>query len=369
MGVVDGLNAASAGHIILCCCEFQVVAIADIVGRLHQTLAECATSHQHRTVHILQRSRHNLGRRSRAAIGQHNDRQLRLNRLFISSIDLIHLLVATLHFEHLRALRQEHRQNLDRLLHNTAAIATVVEHQTTQVSRLAQCHQLTAQIGRTALAEIVVGDVADRVVQPARIRNARNRDSLTAQRQLHLGVIDQTSDLQSHLGIGVALQAVAHLLDGHTLGRLTVDFEDSVADLDTRTVGRTALVRLCKAHIITLLANQRAHAAILARGQHLELAHLLFGHIGRVGVERRGQSHRRILHHFGGLDRIDIHHAQLAHHIDQHLDMSPQVKVTRMGRHQHHRPGHHRHNRRRATSEMFKVLRHFPYAYRFPSDR
>ena len=369
MCVVDGLNTAAAGHIVFCGCDLQVVAIAHRAGRLDQTLAERAATHQHRAIHILQRARHDLGRRSRAAIGQHDQRQLGVNRLFISAVDVAHLLGATLHFEHLRALGQEHRQNLDRLLHDAATIATVVEHQTTQTTRLAHCHQFATQIGSATLVEVAVRDVTDRVVQPTRIGHARNGNSLAAQGQRHHAVVDQSRHLQTDLGSGVAFQAIAHLLGGHTLGRFAVDLDDAVADLDTCTIRRTTFVGLGKTHIITLLANQRTHTAILARGHHLELLDLLFGHIGRVRVECRGHTLGSIFHQFIGVGFVDIEHVQLAHHIDQHLDIATERKiVTRRGR-QHNRHSHDRHRRRNATHDMFRVLRHSLFSYKFPSDR
>ena len=282
---------------------------------------------------------------------------------------MAHILSATLHLEYLAALGQEHRQNLDSLLHNAAAIATIVEHQTAQTTRLAQSHQLAAQIGSAALAEIVMGDVADRVVQPTCIGNARNRDSFAGQRQIHHTVIDQACNLQAHLRTGVAFQAAADLIDRHTLGRLAVDLDDAVANLDARTVGGATLIGLGKAHVVALLANQRAHTAILTRGHHLELGNLLLGHIHRIGVERRGHTIGSTLHQLCGVGLIDIEDVQLAHHIDQHLDIASQRKViTGRGR-QHHRHSHRTHHRQQTAHGMFRVLRHSLFSYKFPSDR
>ena len=59
-------------------------------------------------------------------------------------------------------------------------------------------------------------------------------------------------------------------------------------------VGRGAFVGLCENYVIAFLADHRTDASVLARGEQVEVRHLLFGQKFGVGVEVAG-------HAFGGI--------------------------------------------------------------------
>ena len=100
-------------------------------------------------------------------------------------------------------------------------------------------------------------------------------------------------------------------------GSQPFDREDLVADADAGSVGRGAFVGLCENYVIAFLADHRTDASVLARGEQVEVRHLLFGQKFGVGVEVASHAFGGILHQLVGIDFIDVEERKLPHHIDQ----------------------------------------------------
>ena len=167
---------------------------------------------------------------------------------------------------HLGAFGNEHAQNLDRLLHDAAAVAAVIEDQTLQFSPGAQLLDGCAHVFVTPFGEVAVTDVTDAVGHPSRVRHARNGDALALQGN---GLCAAVEVLDGHLDLAarLSLEPGADLFGREAFGILAVDGEDLVADLQPGPVGGRTLVGLGYLHPVALLADERSHAAVFARGE------------------------------------------------------------------------------------------------------
>ena len=326
MGVVDGLDAAPRGDVVLGRRQLEVGVVAQRAGRLHEPLAETLLSDEHRAVEVLQRTRYNLGGRGRVAVDEHRQRQLRKDGLRLRAVAL--LLGAAVRGDHLGPLGDEHRENLHRLLHDAAAVAAVVEHQPPQVALRTQpfdgrAHLLVAPVG-----EVAVLDVANRVVEPAGVGDGRDGNPLAAERHLLAAAVEQPLDGDPYRRAGGALEPCAHLVGGEAAGILAVDGHNAVADFQPGAVGRRILVGLSDDDVVALLADEGAHAAVLARGEQLEGGHLLLGHVLGIGVQVADHPLGGPLHQTVGVDLVDVVERQLAHHVDGDFDVAPQTEVV-----------------------------------------
>ena len=149
-------------------------------------------------------------------------------------------------------------------------------------------------------------DIPDAVGHEAGVAHARNGDPLAAQLHLLDLAREQLLDLDRDVGVGRTFEQRAHLFGGHAAGVLARDLDEAVADLQSGAVGREALVGLCDDHAVALLPDQRPHAAVLAGGEELEIGHLLFGHVDRIGVEPPHHSFGGVGHQTVGVDLVDV---------------------------------------------------------------
>ena len=325
-GVVDGLDAPSRGDVVFSGSQFQVGVVAQRTGGLHEPLAEALLSQQDGPVQILQRARHDLGGRGRVAVYQHDQRRLGQQGLLLRAVDL--LSGAPPRADHLGSLLHEETYDLHRLLQDAAAVVAVVENQPLQLALAAQLLDGAAHLVVAPFGEVAVLDVADARLDPSGVGNPRDGDPLALQGQGLLLVGEQMADGDLYGRVGVALQAVAHLRVRPPLGRLAVDSHDPVADADARPVGRRVLVGLREDHVVALLADERTHAAVFARGELVEFLHLLLGQVGGVGIQPADHAGRGVLHQPVGVHLVDIPGRQLAHHVDQNLHVAAQTEIV-----------------------------------------
>ena len=359
--VVDTLHAAARGDIIFCCGNLRVGVIPYRHHSLHQALTIRALAHKHRAVHILQRTADNLRRRRRITIYQRHQRHITQHGIRLGSIGACCIARAALHRKHLRALGNKHRENLHRLGNATTAIVAVVENQTLQFARRAQALNLGAHIIVAAIGKVVVADIADTIGHKARIRHAGDRDTRTLNLQLLHFARHNALNGQFNLRAGCALQARRYLL-GVKLGNvLAIDFDELIANLQARQVGRRAFIGLCDNHAtaITLHTNRRADTAILTRSLNLKFVHLLLGHKDRIGVEVAHHTGGAITHKFVGVHLIDILQRQLAHKVDHNLHITAQTEIIARSPHARRDSRHEkRHKAISLYSLHFKKLFH-----------
>ena len=160
-------------------------------------------------------------------------------------------------------------------------------------------------------------DISDPFCDEPGVGDAGNGYPFARQSESVVPAADQPFDDDSDGGVGRAFQGGTYLCGVPTLGVLAFDREDLVADADAGSVGRGAFVGLCENYVIAFLADHRTDASVLARGEQVEVRHLLFGQKFGVGVEVASHAFGGILHQLVGIDFIDVEERKLPHHIDQ----------------------------------------------------
>lgn len=206
----------------------------------------------------------------------------------------------------------------------------VVEHKALQLAFAAQpldgrTHLLVAPFG-----EVAVADVADAVGHPSGVGHARDGDPLAADRDALARAVE-VFDRHLHRRARLALEPLGDLFGREAPGILAVDGDDLVADLEPGLVGRGVLIGLCNAHVVLLLADERADAAVLARREELEILHPLLGNVLRIGVEVLDHAAGGPLHQVVGVDLVDILQREGPHHVDRDLHVASQPEVVACG--------------------------------------
>ena len=275
----------------------------------------------------MQGSGYDFGRRGRIAVDEHGQRQVGEYGFRVGAERLFRILRTPFGAQHLRALGDEHPQNLDRLLHDAAAIRAVVENEPFQVAFPAQPFDGRTHLLVAPFCEIAVADVADPVGGPSDVGHARDGDAFAADRRRLLRAVE-VFDGHPDLAPRFAFEARGDLFGGESLGVLAVDREDLVADFQPGLVRRRTFIRLGDAHVVLLLADERPDAAVLARGEQFEILHPLFGNVLRVGVQVVDHACGGPLHQLVGVYRIDVVERQLAHHVDGDLHVASQPEVV-----------------------------------------
>ena len=90
--IIDLLDATTTRDIVFTHRDFHFSIIRQVTRSLHQPLTKRTLSHQHGTIHILQRSRYDLSGGSRTSIDQYSQRHYRIQRLRRGSVRTIPLL-------------------------------------------------------------------------------------------------------------------------------------------------------------------------------------------------------------------------------------------------------------------------------------
>ena len=178
-----------------------------------------------------------------------------------------------------------------------------------------------------------MADVSDSLLHPAGVGYARDRDPLAAERHALLRAVE-VHDRYLHLAAGFALEHSRHLLGREPFGRLTVDREDQVSDLQPGPVRRGPGIGLRDLHPVALFADQGADAPVFARREQFEVREPLLGDVLRVGVEVADHAFCGTFHQPVGVDRIDVSEREFAHHVhrDLHVAAQPEVVLAGMDR-------------------------------------
>ena len=348
--VVHGLDAASRGDVVFGRGELEHRVVAQRARGLHEPLAVAPLADEHRAVEVLERPGDDLRRGGRIAVHQHREGHLREDRLRLGAVLL--LLGAPPGREHHGTLGHEHREDLHGLLEDAAAVRAVVEDQPPQLAFAAQPLDGRAHLLVATLGEVAVADVADAVGHPSGVGYPGDRDALAAQRNGLLRAVE-VLDGDLHAAPRLALEQCRDLLGRKAPGRFPVDREDAVADLQPAAVCRRAFIGLGDAHPVVLLADEGPHAAVLPRGENLEVGHPLLGEELRVGVQVADHARGGPFQQAVRVDRIDIAQRELTHHIDRDLHRAAQAEVVAAG--ENHRGGHQQRGGGDAPKAVFPV--------------
>ena len=310
--VVYRLDAAPAGDVILSGGKFQVGVIRQVERCLHQSLAVGARAHNHSTVEVLQRARRNLTCRCRVIIDEHHYRHVGVYRFLCRFILAVRAVQFAFRCHQREVVCHEHVHYLHSLLERTATIVAKVENKTFHALFL-QVNKGATHLLSTVLSERVQIDVAIVALHHSIVRDGRHlyraagdflRDRLAV----------ATLYLKRKGGARVATQVTAdirHVLAHH---RRVVDAQDDVALLQSSLSGWRVGVRLVNHHTLEfrVIAYQSAYSGIFTGNHHLQVLDIRRRVIHRVRVERAQHGVYSRANHLIGIQRIHIHHVEVA---------------------------------------------------------
>ena len=251
---------------------------------------------------------------------------MRVDRFALGNEGGIQLLHASPHRYYLGTFGDEHREDFDRLLQDAAAVPPQVDNQSFD-PRFFHRHDSVADIVAAIFGKIFVYDVTDAVVDNAPIRNARHDDPFPLEGQFFFLAGQQFANLQVQRGARRGFQHRTHLAHFVAFDAFSVHFEQEVAHHESGLVGRRVFIRLGDHHVVVLLPDHRAHAAVLAGGHDLEIGHLLFGNQFGVRIELGGHAVGCVQQHFVGIDLVHVEQVQFAEHVEQYLDITAQREI------------------------------------------
>ena len=175
--------------------------------------------------------------------------------------------------------------NVDSLIHQSAAVASEVEHEPLHALGLERLHLfldlIAYSVGKSGLE-----DVTCCVIEHSGIFNVREMDTLAHNRNVDDLSRTNLLHLEDHGGSRLSLHPVAAFLCLETLGRHAVDLDDFVTAHKAVFLGRRTRVRLVDYHILVLLLmDDRADTAVSLRQHHLQVLVLLLRDIDCIWIE------------------------------------------------------------------------------------
>ena len=308
VGIVDGLDTAAGGRIILGGRHLQLPVIWQGADALDQALPVGPGADDGRPVIVLERAGNDFGRGGRAGIHQHDDGQFRVqgrpDRLVFG---LRHRRTAfRAHYQ--TPLRHKERDHLDRLGQQPATISTQVQAKALHPLLLEGDAAVPDPLGH-AVRKLRHQDISRRVIDHSDKFDRRQDDAFP--QHGHLDDIPGFPALPStqflHLELDRRARLAAHLLGTfrrlEPVGAEPVDGQDFIPAAQSGAGGRRVFVGLVDDDIPVqvLLVDDGADAAIGIGEHHLESLLLLLRHIDGIGVQRL--EHRV---HGGPLDAADL---------------------------------------------------------------
>ena len=233
---------------------------------------------------ILQRARHDLGRRGRAAVDQDDDR-LVLGEVAGARIEPLGFFGIAAARRYDLALFQERIGHRDGLIEQPAGIVAQVDDEALELVA-----GLGGEIGDRLLqalggllVELGDADEAD-IVLETRAHRA-HADDVARDRHLDRLVLALAHDLELDLGVHRAAHLLDRLVEGQPLHRLVVEMGDDVVGHDPGLRRRGFVDRRHDLDQAVLHGDLDAEAAELAAGLHLHVAEALGIHVARMRIE------------------------------------------------------------------------------------
>ncbi len=246
--------------------ELDGRAFAERHHGLHGTFAVCRLADDARAVMILQRSGHDLGRRGRAAIHEHDRRHTFEQVAGVRELFEARLLHAA-RTAHYQAVGQELVRNADRRVEHAARVTAQIEHDAEQLVGAGAREQLAhggVEIARSAVGERREPQVREAVPEifagdGLHLHGAaRQREA-----QRHLRAV--AHDVERHGRAGSAAHAGHGRADVFLVHRHVVDRHDDVARQDTGARRGRTVERVHDGDLAAVEVHVQADAGVVAR--------------------------------------------------------------------------------------------------------
>ena len=344
MLVVDGLHATAAGGVVFGGRDLHLSAVGQVAGGLHQSLAIGTGTDNHRPVQVLQRSGQDFRGRGRRAVHQYGQRDVQVDGLAQGLVGEIGLRDFSPRGNQRLAARQEVVGNVHRLVQQTAAVVAQVDDERGD-ALLLQVEEGLLELACRLAGEGAEVDVAHVVLQLRIIRYDGQLDGTAHQFEVERFLHARTLHRQLEAGARLSAEHLADLLVVLPGQVLSVNGHQDVARLQSGLGSRHAFVGLADHGALQLRVpgDDGTDAAIRVLEHLLQLALVVLGVIGRIGVERVEHGIDALADGLVGIDGIDIEHVQLLHNRAEDVDVlgQPEAAVVTVLEAHECRAGHH----------------------------
>ena len=330
MGIIYGLNAATAGDIIFGCGHFEQTRSRHFARSLHQTFTITTLAHYHGAIQILQSTGHNFGRRSRASTNQHHQRHLRVHCLATRFIMTIIALGFSSRRNNLFTFIYKQITDRNRLRHQTASVLAQIEHQTSS-SLFFQIEQSLFYLLRCLVGEAFQIDIANLFGHHTIIYYLWHHNLLTSKSKLDRFLHALTTHFQYYLRIRPSAQLIAHIRYIFTSNIFAIYRKNFVAKQQTGFLRRHIFIRFADIDFSIALRDDSANTGIFSGGHIFKIGNFFFGNIRGIRIENGQHSPDARLKNLVHIYTIDIISIQIAEHIVQHVEIFCNFVLTVFG--------------------------------------
>ena len=285
--VVDALDTATAGDVVLRRRELDRPVIGELHRRLHKALTIALDAHDDSAIEILQSTAHDLGGRGRLPIDEHGDGDLRVERLVSRAIDdLLTASITATRRHDLLACGDEEVDDLDGFVDEPTTIVAQVKDEPTELVLGLEVQEGLLHLNGCRIGEAREGDIAHILPDDTIVRHGADLNLLTAELNTARLRLPWTLDEERDLAPWRTLEGGTHLIAGRLTEVLTVDFEDDVTSTQTGLrSGHTLHGVVDDDRAIGALRDDRPDTAISPSRQETELVGILRRIVLGIGVE------------------------------------------------------------------------------------
>ena len=333
----DVLDRAAVRRVVVGGCQTQRRILGQRHGGLHRALAEGGLADNQCAMRILQRARHDLRRRCRVRVGQHDhrhgleDRRLVLQRIahegrqavvrIAVAIGLLRILDLTVGRHHHGIARQKCARHTDRALHEAATVVAQVEHEALQIRLLpGDFGELHREVGCRALLETRNAHVSVTGRRGRRF-HALQIDDRAGNREREGAIFALAVKRERDLGARRAAHQCGGLVRRHAADRLVVDAGDQVARTNAGAKGGRVFDRRNDLDESVFRTAFNADAGKASGDLFLQVAVVALVEIRRVRVEARHHAFDRSGQELVVLDRFDVFLLDLPEHFGKESEL------------------------------------------------
>ena len=295
----------------MCHGDFHLGVVAQRQNILHQALAEGTFAYDDTTVIVLDGTCHNLAGRGAVAVNEDGQGDIEVNRVVGGRMQAVGRGGLAFHGDDGLPFGDEHIDDVDRFVHQAAAIATQVEHKAFELAFLTHLCKLLLHLFGSVAGESTQLEVGNAIVEQLIIRYVVDLHLLAFQSLFNGFLLTVTLEFQRHLGARLSLQQVTDFLGVFLLTVDTIHLKDDIAGDDTCFLCRPAIVGVGDTGKLAVILDDGTDAAILARGHKLGVLDVRLGDENGVRVKAVEHGLDGSLVELAGVDFIDIVEVEL----------------------------------------------------------
>ena len=179
--------------------------------------------------------------------------------------------------DHGFAFGDEEVDDVDGLVHESAAIASEVDDEALEVVLFLHLHEMLFHLVASIFGETAKAHVTDAVVKHGGVGDVVDLDFLAFEFEFD-GLFNTVAlDFDGHLGARLSLEQLADLVGRLLVGVYAVDGDDGVASLEACFLSWPSLVWIRDASVFAVILDQGTNAAVFAGGHQLVVFNFRLG--------------------------------------------------------------------------------------------